>query len=355
MDNREPTCRDCGDGMPARREFLRAAGAAVLAAGAVPLWATPRLTAAPTPKSTAETAAKALFESLTDDQRKKICFDWDFVEEGRGSRGLLRTFVSNNWSITPQRILSDFYTKKQQDLIHDVFKGLINPEWYDRFLRQLKDDTGGKPWGAEQSIALFGKPGDEHFEMVMTGRHMTLRADGNCESSVAFGGPIFYGHAAQGFNESGSHKGNVFWPQALLANDVYKMLDEKQRQEALVKTSPRESAVGFRKPDEKAPGIAVASLSDDQKKAMQKVLAALVEPFRQEDRDEALEALKKQGGLDKCRLSFFADADVDNDEVWDNWRLEGPSFVWYFRGDPHVHVWVNVADDPTKAKLNARG
>ena len=41
-----------------------------------------------------------------------------------------------------------------------------------------------------------------------------------------------------------------------------------------------------------------------------------------------------------------------DDKVWDNWRLEGPSFVWYFRGMPHVHVWVNVADDPS-VELNS--
>ena len=40
--------------------------------------------------------------------------------------------------------------------------------------------------------------------------------------------------------------------------------------------------------------------------------------------------------------------------MWDNWRLEGPAFVWYFRGAPHVHVWVNVADDPI-LPLNAKG
>jgi hypothetical protein len=27
------------------------------------------------------------------------------------------------------------------------------------------------------------------------------------------------------------------------------------------------------------------------------------------------------------------------------WQLEGPNMVWYFRGDPHVHVWVNVRDN----------
>ena len=62
--------------------------------------------------------------------------------------------------------------------------------------------------------------------------------------------------------------------------------------------------------------------------------------------------LKKQGGLDKCNLTFFTDNDLDNDKVWDNWRLEGPSFVWHYRGAPHVHVWVNIADDPS-VKLNA--
>ena len=62
--------------------------------------------------------------------------------------------------------------------------------------------------------------------------------------------------------------------------------------------------------------------------------------------------LKAQGGLDACHLAFYAQNDIGNDGVWDIWRLEGPSFVWHYRGAPHVHVWVNVADDPS-VKLNA--
>ncbi|MEX2357322.1 MAG: hypothetical protein WEE51_03265, partial [Pirellulaceae bacterium] len=78
----------------------------------------------------------------------------------------------------------------------------------------------------------------------------------------------------------------------------------------------------------------------------------LLEPYRQSDQDEVVAALKKHGGIDACRLAFFEDKDTGNDKVWDNWRLEGPSFVWHFRGSPHVHVWVNVADSPT-VELNA--
>ena len=345
MKKRE--CPDCAEGFD-RRGFLRTVGAA---AAAAPLLGTSLVEAAPTPKSAAETAVKGLYDSLTDEQRKVICFAWDHTD----GRGLLRTHVSNNWQITKPHIRSEFYTKKQQDVIHDIFKGIINPEWYAKFLKQLKDDTGGQEWGHDQSIAIFGKPGGDQFEFVMTGRHMTLRADGNTEDSVAFGGPIFYGHAASGFNEKVHHPGNVFWEQGRRANLVYQMLDGKQQKAALVTGKrPREDAVAFQGASGKFPGVPVTELSRDQKAELQKVLLALVEPYRKEDQEEALECLRKQGGLDKCSLAFYQDGDIGKDGEWDNWRLEGPSFVWYFRGSPHVHVWVNVADDPSVA-TNAKG
>ncbi|MGL6097540.1 MAG: DUF3500 domain-containing protein [Fimbriiglobus sp.] len=329
-----------------RRQFLKASAAAAT----LPLFARPAA-AAPAKTSAAETAVKALYDTLTPEQRKVVCFGWDHTDK----RGLLRTHVSNNWQITEPKITAgNFYTKAQQGIARDIFHGLINPEWKDRFLTQLEDDAGG-PWGSEQSFAIFGEPGTDTFEFVLTGRHQTLRADGNTQSGVAFGGPIFYGHAAEGFNEKKNHPGNVFWPQAVAANKVYAMLSEKQRQAALAEKSPKESAVAFRgKKVSDGPGLPASDLSRDQKDELQKVLAALVDPFRVEDRDEALAALKTQGGLDACVLTYFADKDIGNDKVWDNWRLEGPSFVWYFRGSPHVHVWVNVADD-AGIKTNAAG
>src|SRR5262245_10010238 len=356
MEQHPKPCPDCDKPPVSRRDFLRTVGvtAAAAAAGGLPLFATPKAHAAPSPKSPPETALKGLYDSLTDEQRNQICFLWDY-EDKENKRGLLRTFISNNWQITKPHIRSDFYTKKQQDIIHDIFKGLINPDWYERMVKHLKDDTGGKEWGAEQSIAVFGKPGDDKFEFVMTGRHMTLRADGNTESHVAFGGPIFYGHQASkvtGLIEKDGHPDNVFWPQAILANNVYKMLDKDQQKRALLPTSPRESDVEFLGKDGKFPGLPVKEMSAEQKKELQKVLASLVEPFRSEDRDEALECLKKFGGLEGCSLAFYSDEDHGKDGVWDNWRVEGPAFVWYFRGNPHVHVWVHVADDPS-VKLNS--
>ena len=84
------------------------------------------------------------------------------------------------------------------------------------------------------------------------------------------------------------------------------------------------------------------------------MLRKLLEPYRQSDRQEVLRCLKTQGGLDHCSLAFYQQDDLGNDRVWDIWRIEGPSFVWHFRGSPHVHVWVNVADDPS-VQTNAAG
>src|SRR5262245_42771673 len=143
MEHNPIPCPDCVKPALSRRDFLRAVGvtAAAAAATGLPLFATPKLHAAPaTPKSAAETAAKALFDTLTDQQRKEICFAWDYTEK---ERGLLRTFVSNNWQVTKPHIRSDFYTKKQQELAHEVFANLISPKWYNRMAQHLKDDTGG--------------------------------------------------------------------------------------------------------------------------------------------------------------------------------------------------------------------
>ena len=275
-----------------------------------------------------------------------MCFDWNYMDP---KRGLLRTRVANNWMITEEEIRGEFYTDEQRDLVRKIFEGIVSPEWLVNFDQQLEDDCGG--FGHEQSIAIFGKPGDGNFEFVLTGRHMTLRCDGNSAEHVAFGGPIFYGHAPND-TEQPDHRGNVFWYQAKEANKVYAMLDGKQRSAAEVAKTPREQSVAFQGRGGEFSGIPVTDLSGDQKSQLQKTLMTLVEPFRKSDREEALKCLDSQGGLDACHLSFFTDNDLGKDKVWDNWRIEGPSFVWHYRGAPHVHVWVNLADS-SEVKLNA--
>ena len=341
----------CSEQAFTRRDFVRTglAGAAVVG---VLSGATLRGADVPAEsKPESETLVKSLFGSLSETQKSKICFPWDHKD----GRGILRTHVSNNWSITDAKTMNvggEFFTADQRNMIEAIFWGLYNPEWHDRIRQQLKDDAGG--YGKAQTIALFGEPGKDKFEFVMTGRHLTVRCDGNTSDHVAFGGPIFYGHAAKGFTETKDHPGNVFWPQALKANSIYSILDGKQQAQALVKNIPAESSVPFQGEKGVFPGIPIADLTADQKAAAQGMLKSLIEPYRKSDQDEVMQCLEKNGGLDKCSLAFYDADDTGDDKVWDYWRLEGPTCVWYFRGAPHVHVWVNVADS-SDIPLNANG
>ena len=356
--SREKLCPDCPSvESPAidRRRFGQAVGVAA-AATALPKVLGSGIARSAEKESRkkadrkSETLVQKLYASMTKTQKEELCFPWDYKDD----RGLLRTHVSNNWHITATKefnVAGDFFTADQRDMIEAIFFGLYNEDWHDKIRKQLKDDAGG--YGRQQSFALFGEPGSGKFEFVMTGRHLTVRCDGDSTDHVAFGGPIFYGHAAQGFNERADHPGNVFWPQAVKANALYDILDGKQRKSALIEKTPRESAVAFRGSKEK-PGIPISEMTSDQKKHVREILDLLVEPYRMTDRNEVEACLKKQGGLDACQIAFYKSGDIGNDGVWDNWRLEGPSLVWYYRGAPHVHVWVNVADSPNVA-LNARG
>ena len=162
------------------------------------------------PGRTPETVAQAFYRTLTDAQKRVICFDWDYHHP---VRGLLRGYAYNFWHITRPMIGDDFYSREQRALLFDIFKGLINPDWHARILKQLKEDHDGAAWGEYLSCGVFGQPDTGRFQLVMTGRHHTIRVDGDSDSRLAFGGPIVHGHAPGGSCEGVNHPGNVFWRQ----------------------------------------------------------------------------------------------------------------------------------------------
>ncbi len=318
-------CPECETGWT-RRDFVKVVGGAAVAAAALP--ALPKAMAAPSSTSAAETAAKRLHDSLTDAQRKEVCFEFDHP---------LREKINANWAITKPTI-ADFFSKEQQVTIDEIFRGVTSPDGYERFLKQMDDDDGGI---GRYHVALFGTPGTGKFEFEMTGRHLTIRADGDSVQNVAFGGPIIYGHG-EGDGEAGL-PGNVFYYQTKKANEVFAALDGKQREKALVPKAPREDQVSVQGPQAAFPGIAVGDLSKDQQGLVEQVMKVILAPYRQEDVDEALAILKAEGGLEKLHAAFYQSGNLGNDSEWDIWRLEGPGFVWHFRGSPHVHAYVNIA------------
>lgn len=278
----------------------------------------------PAGSSSAETPATRFFQTLDDAQRKQICFPFEHP---------LRTRVENNWAVVKPKIAD--LTAEQQTLCRAIFKGLCSDEGHERFLRQMNEDHGGY---ANYHVALFGEPGTrEPFEWVLTGRHTTLRADGNRHQGVAFGGPLFYGHGAESRpRQALAPTGNVWAYQAELASAILRSLDTSQRVQACWATS---RGIGS-----EAPGLAVAELDAAQKALVQQLLHGLIRPFRGFDAEAIQECLREVSGADRLRLTFFKAGNQawDRDWAWDAWKLEGPRFTWSFHGTPHVHSWVKL-------------
>lgn len=323
-----------------RRDFFRNVGmtvgtiaAATATSGFAPVMGQEAAVAAKSKIAQPETLVKTLYHSLSPKQHEAISMTWD---------NPLRSKVQANWAIVKPSI-REFFTSDQQQMIHGILRGVTTEEWYPKILDQMKNDAGGFE---NYHVALFGDPDKSKFEWVITGRHCTLRADGHSNANAAFGGPIFYGHAVKETEQAG-HPGNIYWHQGQRANSVLAALDGKQRNIALIDKAPAEDQIKLQGGKGEFPGIAIGELSHDQKALVKEVMHDLLSPYRPSDAKEVMQEIAENGGLEKVHLAFYKQDALGSKDVWDIWRLEGPSLVWHFRGAPHVHTWVNVAKNPT--------
>ena len=321
----QPRCADCESSLD-RRRFLQTVGSAALVGVAAPAFVgTQSAWSAPTPSSPAETAVLRFYKSLSEEQRKTIALPFDHE---------LRRRINANWHVTKPVLDDDFFTKEQRATVDEIVRGVTSGDGYGRIQKQMEDDSGGL---GGYSVAIFGEPGAGNFEFELTGRHLTLRADGDSVDQAAFGGPLIYGHGVEEATK------NLFYYQTKQVNEVFGALEGKQREQALVAAAPTESAVDLQGDQGKFPGIAVKELKADQKKLVEGTLKTLLAPYRDADVDEVFAILKASGGVDSLHLAFYQEDDLGSDKVWDIWRVEGPAFVWHFRGAPHVHAYINIA------------
>lgn len=321
-----------------RREFIGrvSAGAAALIAGRAISASADEAPAEKRVPKPAEALIREFHASLSDDQKKQLVLPWDH----KRNDGQLTRLGTYNSAILNKRI-ADHLTKPQQDLVKKTVQSILSDaEAWERITRNGSWDNSGS--FEHTGCAIFGEPSDDKkYAWVFSGHHLTLRCDGNSEPNAAFGGPIYYGHTAGGYE-----KRNVYFYQTQQVQSVFDALDPDQRKIALAAKNPgdREAGIRFPKAGTAQPGISYERLSADQKKLVESVMRTLLDPFRQEDSDEVLEIVKANGGMEKINLAFYKDAaSTDEDVRWNYWRLEGPGFIWNYRALPHVHCYVNIA------------
>jgi hypothetical protein len=333
--DKTPSCPECETGAPiARRDFIRVLGAsaAVAVAGLSPLQ---KARAARAEKQReAEAMVFELFKTMDADQKKKLVLPWDAGTKG----GIPARHMTHNAAVG-KSVIGLEYDRKQADLLLKIFKAIGNGE---EGYRQLSRNKGFDASGDFENIGalIYGEPAEgKKFSLVFAGHHLTVRCDGDSDEKTAFGGPLYYGHTPNGYATN-----NVFYNQTKIVTELHNAMDEKQRKLAVMPGKWRDEHGTIKTPtkDAKLPGISLGELSKDQKELVEKVMKALVSPYRKEDGDEVMEIIKTNGGLEKINLAFYQEGKTSADEPWTYWRLEGPGFVWSYRALPHIHTFVSI-------------
>ncbi len=352
MSNVEkPQCPECAGefdlSVPEvdRRNFLRVvggttavlAGAALTDANLVPATARAAAPLVRKPKP-AEDLVRELFSGMSEGQKKRVVRPWN---HGAGPGRIAARLGMYNAPIERGVTIANVYTPAQQELIERIVKAMCSgDDGYRRISRNGRWDASGamKNCGA----MVYGDPlGKDKFAWVFAGHHLTIRCDGNSEEGAAFGGPMYYGHSPHGYS-----RGNIFFYQTRSVMTLHNALSGAQRDKAVVKKGkPGEGAgsVRFKARAEDRPGIRTEDLTRDQKKLVQQVMRDILSPYRQEDVDEVMAIVAKNGGMDKIHMAFYPDGLTDTKAPWHFWRLEGPGFVWNYRVLDHVHTFVNIS------------
>lgn len=328
-------CPECQE--PDRRGFMRQSvfGLAALSAGglaAAPARADELIRVAP--RRPAEDLIRELHASLSDTQKAAVTHAWDM---GAGANAVPVRHRIFNAPIA--RRVRDVYTEPQREIIDRIVRSMCaDDEGYTRMNTVLREDGGGLP-GAGADI--FGDPtGNRPFAFVLTSHHLTLRCDGNSEPNAAFGGPMYYGKS-----QSGNNRNCIFNFQTEAVRGIYDALSEQQKRRAVVTGSPGEGprSIAFRGEREQRPGLGVQDLTPDQRNLVERVMRDILSPYRAEDADEVIDLIRRNGGFQRLHLAFYQDPASSDQARWHFWRLEGPGFVWNYRILPHVHCYVNIA------------
>src|SRR6266571_2273976 len=274
--------------------------------------------------------ARRLYQGLDAEQRAETCVSYDHPlrqYHNRGVRGGGRSILFG-FNHEQRRILTDLLYAG----LSEEGRGRVPEEYFTR-------------WSGVHSLRVLicGDPTASPYQIILTGAHLNLRLGGKSREGVAFGGPQVYGD--QRGNEIAGLPGNLYRDQFLFGQRLLRSLDAGRRKHALLEGAPVQTQIELQGRRGSFSGIPVAELAPEGKALALELVERIFSTYPLDDVTYARECLVVNGGVEALFLSYYQhgeDGEIPEGQVF---RLEGPGSVFYFRGYPHVHAFLNVAMD----------
>ena len=274
--------------------------------------------------------ARRFYLSLDSEQRAETCVACDHP---------LRQYHNRGVSGGGRSIFGGFTREQRQTLTDLLYAGVSEAG------REKIPQEAFTRWAGVHGmlVLICGDPTAPPYQMILSGVHLNLRLGGNSREGAAFGGPQVYGD--QHGNGRVGLPGNVYRDQFVLAQRLLHRLDSGRRKDAVLQEAPVQTEIELQGRHGTFSGIPLKELGPDDKVLAHDLVERILSTYPPADVAYARECLEANGGVDALFLSYYQhgeDGDIPEGQVF---RLEGPSAVFYFRGSPHVHAFVNVAMD----------
>lgn len=321
---------------PSRRRVLRwglGLGATATAGTLGARWLLP-----PSPRAdraTFDELAAELIDALDPDDRAVACVPYDSPWRQVYNRGVWGAGLDiRPWSQsgTVRQLVSDL----AHSGLSRVGRERVNEQFFLRW-----------PGIHIMRLLVCGDPRDGACTALLTAPHLNLRVGGASTEGVAFGGPQVWGDQ-RGDNSPGL-PGNVYLPQLHAAWAVFDAMTPAQRAAARVRRAPVQTCLTVRGAGATFDGVPIGELGERARGLARDAVARMLETWPDDDVAYAWACLDAHGGVDALHL---ADYDVDHEGGFDAAgqrshivRMQGPAAVLYFRGEPHLHAFANVAMD----------
>jgi hypothetical protein len=275
--------------------------------------------------------AQRLFASLEPETRAEVCVEYDHPLRQYHNRGIWGGGLS---------IYADRFTREQRGLLTDLLYAGLSEQGRERVPNEFYVQFGGVQL---MNVLLCGDPSSPPYQLILSGPHLNLRLGGKSREGVAFGGPQVYGD--QRGDERHGLPGNIYRFQLQISQRLFRNLAPSQQKETLLETAPIQTQIELLGRAGTFPGTPVASFTPESRSIVRELVDAILSTYRPSDVAYAWDCIEQNGGLDALFLSYYADGEVEKSGEYQIFRLEGPAAVFYFRGAPHVHAFVNVAMD----------